>query len=260
MASRRTRCQENKSTSSAIHVPQNNCHKYTRHTLEVIHGYVIIRHELLTAWKRLSFFSAPTSSHDDVPQTPAPSLRKHGPLNPAAPAPRRCQGSPHALRIRLDPLQPAGLCQRRLRLLHQPAAGHHVCQRSACLDGRLVGDHRGGLFDGALRCDFRMVSGFCVCWLVGIYQDCCIVHCMSGWSFAGDSLVAADTNYQMMQCHFPRNHTEPSRTSLSSFSAQPLTILGVTGPFSILAENIYSLCATSFDVSEPLIQDVLPQD
>lgn len=33
------------------------------------------------------------------------------------------------------------------------------------------------------------------------------------------------------------------------FSAQPLTILGVTGPFSILAENIYSLCEESFHVS-----------
>ena len=31
-------------------------------------------------------------------------------------------------------------------------------------------------------------------------------------------------------------------------SIQPLTILGVTGPFSILAENIYSLCETSFHV------------
>lgn len=33
------------------------------------------------------------------------------------------------------------------------------------------------------------------------------------------------------------------------FSIQPLTILGVTGPFSVLAENIYSLCTTSFNVS-----------
>ncbi|RYP72192.1 hypothetical protein DL769_004506 [Monosporascus sp. CRB-8-3] len=32
------------------------------------------------------------------------------------------------------------------------------------------------------------------------------------------------------------------------FSAQPLTILGVTGPFSVLAENIYHLCETSFHV------------
>ena len=33
------------------------------------------------------------------------------------------------------------------------------------------------------------------------------------------------------------------------FSIQPLTILGVTGPFSVLAENIYSLCIGSFNVS-----------
>ncbi|GKT42443.1 putative transporter [Colletotrichum spaethianum] len=32
------------------------------------------------------------------------------------------------------------------------------------------------------------------------------------------------------------------------FSAQPLTILGVTGPFSVLAENIYSLCENSFKI------------
>lgn len=32
------------------------------------------------------------------------------------------------------------------------------------------------------------------------------------------------------------------------FSCQPLTIAGVTGPFSILAENIYSLCETSFGI------------
>lgn len=32
------------------------------------------------------------------------------------------------------------------------------------------------------------------------------------------------------------------------FSAQPLTILGVTGPFSVLAENIYTLCKEHFHV------------
>ncbi|KAL8816252.1 MAG: hypothetical protein Q9223_004711 [Gallowayella weberi] len=31
-------------------------------------------------------------------------------------------------------------------------------------------------------------------------------------------------------------------------SSQPLTILGVTGPFSVLAENIYSLCINSFHI------------
>ncbi len=36
--------------------------------------------------------------------------------------------------------------------------------------------------------------------------------------------------------------------NIGRFSAQPLTILGVTGPFSVLAENIYHLCITSFHV------------
>lgn len=35
----------------------------------------------------------------------------------------------------------------------------------------------------------------------------------------------------------------------SRFSIQPLTILGVTGPFAVLAENIYELCESSFHVS-----------
>ena len=41
-----------------------------------------------------------------------------------------------------------------------------------------------------------------------------------------------------------------SKQFMNSFSAQPLTILGVTGPFSILAENIFSLCTTTFKVRE----------
>jgi len=35
---------------------------------------------------------------------------------------------------------------------------------------------------------------------------------------------------------------------MNRFSIQPLTILGVTGPFSVLAENIYSLCNEVFQV------------
>ena len=38
---------------------------------------------------------------------------------------------------------------------------------------------------------------------------------------------------------------------LCRFSSQPLTIVGVTGPFCVLSENIYSLCVDSFDVSLP---------
>jgi hypothetical protein len=43
-----------------------------------------------------------------------------------------------------------------------------------------------------------------------------------------------------------------------SFSAQPLTILGVTGPFSVLAENIYHLCTHSFHVRIPILPPVRP--
>lgn len=45
----------------------------------------------------------------------------------------------------------------------------------------------------------------------------------------------------------------------SRFSSQPLTILGVTGPFSVLAENIYSLCIGSFDVSWMIYSHFLGQ-
>lgn len=41
-------------------------------------------------------------------------------------------------------------------------------------------------------------------------------------------------------------------TPLLRFSIQPLTILGVTGPFTVLAENIHSLCSESFSVSRLL--------
>lgn len=44
---------------------------------------------------------------------------------------------------------------------------------------------------------------------------------------------------------FMQLHT---KSYFSRFSIQPLTILGVTGPFSILAENIFSLCETSFNI------------
>ena len=42
--------------------------------------------------------------------------------------------------------------------------------------------------------------------------------------------------------------TDNGSSSLHRFSIQPLTILGVTGPFSVLAENIYSLCVRTFNV------------
>ena len=50
---------------------------------------------------------------------------------------------------------------------------------------------------------------------------------------------------------FKYNGDELCSLCLDRFSIQPLTILGVTGPFSVLAENIYSLCISSFDASVP---------
>lgn len=38
-------------------------------------------------------------------------------------------------------------------------------------------------------------------------------------------------------------------TDRARFSVQPLTILGVTGPFSVLAENMYTLCESSFGIN-----------
>lgn len=46
-------------------------------------------------------------------------------------------------------------------------------------------------------------------------------------------------------------------TPLLRFSIQPLTILGVTGPFTVLAENIHSLCSESFSVSR-LLKSICP--
>jgi len=54
----------------------------------------------------------------------------------------------------------------------------------------------------------------------------------------GGDLTFSQSAYSLLPLPLP-----PQR-----FSAQPLTILGVTGPFSVLAENIYHLCKTSFDV------------
>lgn len=48
----------------------------------------------------------------------------------------------------------------------------------------------------------------------------------------------------------PPQLMQSSGSSDRRFSIQPLTILGVTGPFSVLAENVYSLCVSSFDVSQ----------
>lgn len=68
---------------------------------------------------------------------------------------------------------------------------------------------------------------------------------LPGITFASDLIVLTGKNWGTIEVVFS---TGLCGVIFSLFSIQPLTILGVTGPFSILAENIYSLCVSSFNV------------
>ncbi|KAF2204275.1 hypothetical protein GQ43DRAFT_438093 [Delitschia confertaspora ATCC 74209] len=68
---------------------------------------------------------------------------------------------------------------------------------------------------------------------------------LPGITFASDLYVLTGKNWGTIEVVFS---TGLCGIIFSLFSIQPLTILGVTGPFSILAENIYSLCESSFDI------------
>ncbi|KAF2144091.1 uncharacterized protein K452DRAFT_223383 [Aplosporella prunicola CBS 121167] len=68
---------------------------------------------------------------------------------------------------------------------------------------------------------------------------------LPGITFASDLYVLTGKNWGTIEVVFS---TGLCGIIFSLFSIQPLTILGVTGPFSILAENIYSLCDTSFNI------------
>ena len=68
---------------------------------------------------------------------------------------------------------------------------------------------------------------------------------LPGITFASDLYVLTGKNWGTIEVVFS---TGICGIIFSSFSIQPLTILGVTGPFSVLAENIYSLCSNSFGV------------
>ncbi|GAM91706.1 hypothetical protein ANO11243_097590 [Dothideomycetidae sp. 11243] len=68
---------------------------------------------------------------------------------------------------------------------------------------------------------------------------------LPGITFASDLSVLTDRNWGTIEVIFS---TGLCGVIFSVFSIQPLTILGVTGPFSVLAENIYSLCNDSFKV------------
>ncbi|KAK0105434.1 hypothetical protein ONS96_004821 [Cadophora gregata f. sp. sojae] len=68
---------------------------------------------------------------------------------------------------------------------------------------------------------------------------------LPGITFASDLYVRTGMNWGTIEVVFS---TGLCGIIFSLFSIQPLTILGVTGPFAVLAENIYELCETSFHV------------
>lgn len=69
---------------------------------------------------------------------------------------------------------------------------------------------------------------------------------LPGITFASDLYVLTAKNWGTIEVVFS---TGLCGVIFALFSGQPLTILGVTGPFSILAENMYTLCETSFGIS-----------
>ncbi|GKT62442.1 anion exchange protein [Colletotrichum tofieldiae] len=68
---------------------------------------------------------------------------------------------------------------------------------------------------------------------------------LPGITFASDLYVLTGESWGTIEVVFS---TGLCGVIFALFSAQPLTILGVTGPFSVLAENIYSLCENSFKI------------
>ncbi|KAI1921327.1 hypothetical protein LOZ64_001609 [Ophidiomyces ophidiicola] len=68
---------------------------------------------------------------------------------------------------------------------------------------------------------------------------------LPGITFASDLYVLTGKNWGTIEVVLS---TGVCGVLFSLLSIQPLTILGVTGPFSVLAENIYSLCEDSFKI------------
>lgn len=68
---------------------------------------------------------------------------------------------------------------------------------------------------------------------------------LPGITFASDLYVLTGANWGTIEVVFS---TGLCGIIFALASIQPLTILGVTGPFSVLAENIYALCIDNFKV------------
>ncbi|KAI9367687.1 HCO3 transporter family-domain-containing protein [Aspergillus egyptiacus] len=68
---------------------------------------------------------------------------------------------------------------------------------------------------------------------------------LPGITFASDLYVLTGKSYGAIEVVLS---TGLCGVIFSIFSIQPLTILGVTGPFAVLAENIYELCQNDFKI------------
>ncbi|CAK1364863.1 unnamed protein product [Cercospora beticola] len=68
---------------------------------------------------------------------------------------------------------------------------------------------------------------------------------LPGITFASDLFQRTGQNWGTIEIVFG---TGLCGIIFSLFSLQPLVILGITGPFTVLAENIYKLCAETFQV------------
>ncbi|KAL4913956.1 HCO3 transporter family-domain-containing protein [Aspergillus aurantiobrunneus] len=68
---------------------------------------------------------------------------------------------------------------------------------------------------------------------------------LPGITFASDLYVLTGKSYGTIEVVLS---TGLCGLIFSIFSIQPLTILGVTGPFAVLAENIYELCRNDFEI------------
>ena len=103
-----------------------------------------------------------------------------------------------------------------------------------------MGYHRGGLQYRSLRGHLQFVSR---AMLSGAYG----FELMTKWSMLSSLLIQCPSFVTTAIVCFQTSFL--THGVFYRFSIQPLTILGVTGPFSVLAENIYSLCIESFHVS-----------
>lgn len=68
---------------------------------------------------------------------------------------------------------------------------------------------------------------------------------LPGITFASDLYASTGQNWGTIEIVFS---TGLCNVASALFGLQPLTILGVTGSFTILAENMYGLCTESFGI------------